>query len=419
MNYPILLTPDGKYEAVLHNAYNIVVDDELLTTSTGYETLSFLISNNDPKRRLLNNERIIEVQGRRYIIRIIDDVKNNSNICTVTCDALWYDLTDGDLKHLMHIDAPSIDARTAVEQQLEGTGWTVGVVDTPGLRPRHTADDRETSLYNLRQISDNYRGDLLFDTVNKTVSLLANLGTRHQTVFCYKKNTSKIRRTVDTRNLFTRFTLVGKDADGNDVTISDINGGKDYVENYEWYDRCKLPRKLKWHRVVDDRWSNKENMLEYMTGWLEEFSKPVASYELNVSLFEVSPNLGDYVYVMDSDLNIQGWLRVVSRKKNILEPHSSTVQLETSKKTIVTAIVTPATISQQVQQTVSEQFETGATMPVGVEDAFMVYKNGRWQSASMIASEGDVMQYVNGQWTASGILGDINSIIDDLNGEVL
>ena len=488
MNYPILLTPDGRYQAILQNAYNIIVEDEILTTSSGYETLTFLMSNKDKKRQLLGNERMVEVQGRRYVIRVIEDLKNNSNVCTVTCDALWYDLNDGELKYLMHADpedmtgsfkylgnrilqpqepamsgndvkelqkylnslgyscgdedgvfgnetengvknferdveikqdgivdalfvealglkvfgqSAKITSYRAVAQQLEGTGWNVGVVNVEESRPAHTSIARETSLFNLRQISGNFGGDLFFDTAKQTVSLLSNMGIKHQEIFRYEKNTVSIKRTVDTRNLFTRFTLIGKDADGNDVTVSEINDGKDYVENYSWYDMMGLPRKLKCYQKTDDRWSDKQNMLDYMNRWIDVYSKPVVGYELDVSLFQISPNLGDYVYVYDKELGISGWLRVVSRKKNVLQPQSSTVQLEATKKTIVESIVTSTATSQSVQEIVS-----GVITP----DMELKLPHG---------TEGWVMQYVGGSWKASNVLGDIGSILDSLNGEVL
>lgn len=401
MDYPILLTPDGRYLAILHRAYNIIVEDEILTTSNGYETLTFDLSNNDKKRYLLGNEQMVQVQGRRYVIRLIEDVKNNSNVCTVTCDAAWYDLNDGELKYLMHTDETTIDAQTSVQQQLDGTGWTVGTVDVGGTRPRHTSENRETSLYNLRQIKSNFGGDLYFDTLNFTVSLLADMGVRHQKIFCYEKNTTSIKRTVDTRNLFTRFTLIGKDSDGNDVTIESINDGKDYVENYDWYDRTGLPRKIKWYKKSDDRYSNLENMKAYMESWLKTYSQPVISYELSVSMFELAPNLGDYVYVYDKDLGIGNWLRIVSRKKNVLQPHLSTVQLEAVKKSIVETIVSGTSQTQSIQQVVSDVVtsEGELRLPAGTED---------W-----------IMQYKGGKWKASNILGDINSILDAINGEVI
>lgn len=401
MDYPILLTPDGKYMAILNHAYNIMVEDELLTTANGYETLTFNISNYDKKRHLLANERMVQVQKRRYVIRLIEDLKNNSSICTVTCDAAWYDLNDGELKYLMHTDETTIDAPTSVAQQLEGTDWTIGTVDVGGTRPKHTSNSQETSLYNLRQIKGNFGGDLFFDTLNFKVSLLANMGVRHQKIFCYEKNTTSIKRTIDTRNLFTRFTLIGKDSEGNDVTIDSINDGKNYVENYEWYDRMGLPRKIKWYKKTDDRYSNLENMKAYMESWLTTYSQPVIGYELSVSMFELAPELGDYVYVYDKDLGIGGWLRIVSRKKNILQPHLSTVELESTKKTIVETIVSNTSTGQNTQQIIDNVITSDGEikLPPGTED---------W-----------VMQYKNGKWKASNVLGDINQILDNINGEEL
>lgn len=452
MDYPILLTPDGKYLTILNHAYNVIVEDQILTTSDGYETLTFMISNHDKKRHLLCNERLVQVQRRRYVIRVIEDLKNNSNVCTVTCDAAWYDLNDGELKYLMHTDNTTITAEEAVAQQLEGTDWEVGTVDVAGTRPKHTSETKDTSLYNLRQIKGNYGGDLFFDTLNYTVSLRANLGARHQKIFCYEKNTTSIKRTVDTRDLFTRFSLIGKDADGNDVTVADINGGKDYVENFDWYESMGLPKKIKWCQKTDDRYSNKENMLEYMKSWLNVYSKPVISYELAVSMFELSPELGDYVYVYDKDLNIGGWLRIVSRKRNILQPHLSTVQLESTKKSIVSSIVTSTTTSQQVQDVVTQITtpDSQLKLPPGTEDWIMQYKKGAWKAQPVEGgilplgtdgyvmiyddgwkslpvqgnilprgAEGYVLQYNNGLWAATNVIGNINSILDALNGEVL
>lgn len=401
MDYPILLAPDGKYQAILNNAYNILVEDEILSADGGYETLTFNLSNTDRKRHFLANERLVQVQGRRYVIRLIEDLKNNSNICTITCDAVWYDLNDGELRYLMHTDDTTIDAATAVSQQLEGTDWSIGVVDVDGTKPKHTDENKETSLYNLRQIKSNFGGDLFFDTLNFKVSLLANMGVRHQKIFCYEKNTTSIKRTVDTRNLFTRFTLIGRDADGNDLTIAPINDGLDYVENYDWYDQMGLPRKIKWYKNTDDRYSDIENMKEYMESWLKTYSQPVIGYELSISMFELAPNLGDYVYIYDKDLGIGGWLRIVSRKKNILQPHLSTVQLESTKKTIVETIVSNTVTSGMVEDAVSGGIVDNAQLklPPGTED---------W-----------IMQYKDGKWKASNILGDINRILDQINGEEL
>ena len=117
-------------------------------------------------------------------------------------------------------------------------------------------------------------------------------------------------------------------------------------------------------------------------------------------MFEVSPNLGDYVFVLDKELGINGWLRVVSRKRNILEPYLSTVQLEASQKSIVDTIVSTAATSQDAYNAVATVMtpDNDLKLPHGTENY--------------------VMQYLNGAWRASNVIGDLNRILDELNGEV-
>lgn len=443
MNYPIVINFEGKYEAVLDKAYNIMLQDELLTSGSGYETLTFCISNHDKKRKFLMNEKGVELDGRTYTIKMIEDLKNGSNVCTVTCDAGWYDLNDGELKDLVYADrvtgTPSelitnelagvtgiLVPRTPAElltYQLAGTGWTIGKITVTGGIKSEASQGVETVLHNLREICTRFGGDLYFDTKKKKVSLLANMGRKHQKIFCYEKNTSSIKRTIDTRDLFTRFTLIGKDADGNEVTVAKINDGKDYVENYSWFDKIGMPRKIKWYKKTDDRYSDKPNMLEYMTNWLAQYCKPVIGYELNLSLFEFTPSLGDYVFVYDKDLGIAGWLRVYSRKKNILQPHLSTVQLEAVKKTIVESIVSTS-VDVAKTETQIENITADTILPAGTEDWIMQYEGGKWKAQPIVGAvlpigmRGDVLQYDGHDWVASNVIGDINSVLDSINKEV-
>ena len=394
MKYPILLTSDGRYQTILNHAYNIIIEDEILSTSGGYETLTFNISNDDARRYDLKNERMVEVDKRVFVIRLLEDVKGDLNICTVTCDALWYDLNDGELRYLMHTEsAETLDATTAISDQISNTDWHLGTINITSTRERRTADEKQTSLYNLRQIASIYGGELKFDTQGRSVSLLADMGERHQEIFCYEKNTTSIKRSIDTRSLYTRFTLKGKDG----ITISSINDGVEYLENYSWYDNMILPRKIKSYEKQDDRFTNSSSMKEYMEQWLDVYSKPIISYELSVSLFDFTPNLGDYIFVYDRDMKLGDWLRVMSRKRNILQPHLSTIELESTKKTIVETIVSNTITTTEVQE--AQVNGNQVLLPEG--------------------EEGYVMQYKSGKWKATNIIGDINKVLDSINGEEL
>ena len=317
----IILTPDEKVEDIIDKAYDIVVKAEMLTRTNGYETLEFKIPFNYSKRELLFNEKRIEVDGRRYIIKLIDDSKASQNITTINCDATWYDLADGEL--LNHKSTAKFTARAAIEEQLRGTGWTCGVCEIETTH-QFTLNENNTRLYNLRYIHNLFGGDMWFDTKNKTVNLYSVMGRKTENIFKYNRNLSDIKRTIDTRNLITRLTMTGKDG----MDISEVNGGIPYVENYGYYDQLGMPRVLKNYEKEDNRFTNKAYMKWYMEQWLEQYSFPAVTYQITPSIVNKSVQLGDYIYVIDSQLGLEKWLRILALEENKGEPWKSKYTLE-------------------------------------------------------------------------------------------
>lgn len=360
MNYPILLDDNEKYLAILQNAYDIIIEDEMLSEDGGFETLSFKISGDDSKRQLIRNERLVEVQGRIYVIRVIDDSKSSTNVCSVQCDALWYELANGELKGGGWQNLNEITPKEAIDYQLEGTGWTC----------ESDSDERililypyaETVLYNLRVIARTYRGLMWFDTKNKKVVFKKDLGTIHQKIFCYERNVSSIKRVVDTRDMYSRFMLISnkqkKDGTTERIDISEINDGKPYVENYDWYDNRGMPRKVRFYQKEDNRFSVKENMLNYMTDWLAQHSKPLISYEISVSLLGIIPAVGDRMFAKDNDLSIKHWLTVIATKRNILQPELSVITFQNSQKSVIENIVSNTLNIEELRNEITTLKET-------------------------------------------------------------
>jgi len=317
----IVLTKNGKVEDIIDKAYDVIVKKEMLTRTNGYETLEFKIPFNYSKRDLLFNERRIEVDDRRYIIKVIDDSKSSKNITTISCDATWYDLSDGEL--LDHKSTAKFTARAAIDEQLAGTGWTSGVVEIETTH-QFTLSEKNTRLYNLRYIHKLFGGDMWFDTKNKTVNLYSNMGKKTKNIFKYTRNISEIKRTIDTRNLITRFTMYGKDG----VDISEVNDGKPYVENYGYYDQLGIPRVLKSYETQDDRFTNTAYMKWYMEEWLTQYAYPTVTYQITPSVISASVELCDYIYVIDNQLGLKKWLRILATEENKGEPWKSKYTLE-------------------------------------------------------------------------------------------
>ena len=376
----IVLDAEDKIEDIIDKAYDVVVKTEMLTRTNGYETLEFKIPFNYAKRDLLFNERHIEVDDRRYIIKVVDDSKAASNVTTITCDATWYDLADGEL--LDHKSVAKFTARAAIDEQLVGTGWTSGIVEIETMH-QFTINEKNTRLYNLRYVHKVFGGDMWFDTKHKQVHLYNQMGVRTNNIFKYERNVAEIRRTIDTRELITRYTLIGKD----DVVISEINDGIPYVENYGYYDQMGLPRVLKSYEQKDDRFTNTAYMKWYMEQWLLQHAFPIVTYQITPAVTKEEPQLGDYIFVIDEQLQLQKWLRILAMEENKSERWKTKYTLENVFSDISDLLNDEtATLSSSNVGSSEQQFENMSPFNLLLNssgDDGMSY----WQSAGFVVDE--------------------------------
>lgn len=321
MNFPILLDDERKPYAILENAFDVFIKDQLMNDSNGQETLEFKLPFNDPKREILNNEDKILCLGREYVIRLIDDDKTDTFISSFMCEATWYDIFDGD--PLVNIELKTVDARSCMEFILKGSGWTVGIVE-PIERRTLKSEEPISRLQALRSIPKLYDGELQFDTSNRVVDLLNGVGVDREILISYEKNMDSIKRVIDSRELLTRIYVYG----ANNLSIREVNNGIEYVEDYSYFDKIGKPRAIKATVKNDDRFTNPNSLMDYGRSLLDEFSWPKFSYEVKVNLIGIMVNLGDNIVVYDKDLGIKGYMRIVKRTINVLALEQSEVQLD-------------------------------------------------------------------------------------------
>jgi len=322
---PVVLDSNGAWEAVLENAYNIVVTSEI----NGEDTLSFNIPYRDTKREYIDSEKKIQIVDDIYKVRTITDIKDSEgNLATeVYAEAEFYDLTFSVRKEEYKFDAET--AEVAMAYALEGTEWSVGTVNVKTKRTWTSTEKNALSI--LRSIADLHGGDLVFDCPNRLVHLLSVNGKDSGALFAYKKNMKSIKRVVDTRSLVTRIYAIG--ADG--LTFADINNGKPYIENYTYSSDIRIT-------TLDcSSFTNPYQMKEYAEMRLAEYCKPSISYVLNAMDLSVltgyeheSWSLGDYVHVEDKDLGLSVTTRVVRREYNLQEPWNTVLELSTTLKNL-------------------------------------------------------------------------------------
>ncbi len=317
----IVLDEDEKTEAILENAYDILITSEV----NGADTLSFKLPFSDSKREYLANEKRIKISNEVYSIRMITDEKDNEGkiITSVYGESSFYDLAFSPKKEIKDFNAET--ALTPLTYALEGTGWEVGTVDVPSLRTWQCSEKNALAI--LRQTQAMHGGDLIFDSIGKLVHLLNFGGKDSGALFTYRKNMKSIQKVMDTRELITKLYAIGKDG----MTFSSINDGKDYVEDYSFSSEVRVS-------ILDcSNFTNPYQMLEYTEERLQLYAKPRVSYVVSAMDLSVLTgyeheawNLGDIVIVEDKELHISIKTRVIRREYNVREPWNTVLELSTT-----------------------------------------------------------------------------------------
>lgn len=339
---PVVLDENGAWEAILENAYDIIVTGEI----NGEDTLTFSIPFRDSKRKYLENEKKIQIVDDVYKVRTITDVKDSTGntVTQIYAEAEFYDLTFSVRKEEKKFDAETADV--AMAYALADTEWSVGTVNVTSKRTWTSTEKNALSI--LRSIANLHGGDLVFDCPNRLVHLLTVNGKDSGALFAYKKNMKSIERVVDTRSLVTRLYATG----ANGMTFADINGGKPYLEDFTYSKEVRIT-------TLDcSSFTTPYQMKEYTAMRLAEYCKPSVSYVLNAMDLSVLTgyeheawNLGDYVRVEDKDLGLSVTTRIVRREYNLQEPWNTVLELSTTLKNLGSSVSSIDTIADALEGT--------------------------------------------------------------------
>jgi phage minor structural protein len=371
---PVVLAANGAWEAVLENAFDIIVTGEV----NGAEVLEFKLPWGDGKRAALDNEKSVQIVNDIYRIRTLSDEKSTdgSTLTTVYAEAAFYDLAFSAEKQPIEFnaDTPDVPMRYA----LEGTGWSVGTVNVSTLRTWQSTEKNALAI--LRAVQNIHGGDLVFDSANRLVHLLTFSGKESGALFAYRKNLNSIKRVVDTRSLITRLFAYGKD----NMTFASINGGKEYVEDFTYSGEVRVS-------TLDlSNFSNPYQMLEYTRMRLAEYAKPRVSYVL--SAMDLSTltgyeheawELGDIVTVDDRDLHLTIRTRIVRRQYNLQEPWQTVLELSSKLRELGDA--PKETIADQLAQSDLVQQEIRDMVPFNhlrnsrADDGFAYWQNSGFE----------------------------------------
>lgn len=228
----------------------------------------------------------------------------------------------------------------------EGTGWTVG---TCTVTKRRTIDIEEatTAWGVLQSCLSTYRCECEIDTLQKRISIYAQIGRDRGCYFVEGLNLRKLTATSDTYEFYTRIIPIGKDG----ITIEWLHG-KEYLENYQY------SSKVKTYTWKDERYTNTTSLMEDAEAKLEELSKPYKVYAADVvDLAKANPEykdildfgIGDTVMMVSKHTRMREKQRIVKIVEYPETPEKNTVELSNTTKTFA-----------EVQKTETELAKTEA-----------------------------------------------------------
>ena len=333
-----------QYAGELTNAYDIIIDEEI----NGENTLTFKLPINDPKRKEMGDEpveMVAEIANRRYIIREATDERGDGGkvYTQFKAEAFFYELRDF---KVINVELQQTTAYNAITQVLKNSlpacGWTLARCDIASTKLRDIKFEWKSVLGCLRDIVDTWGGELIFDDVNKEISLITAQGQDNGVRFYYSKNLKKVVRNVNTYELVTRLYPYGKGG----LTIKSVNNNVEYIEDMTWVNALNLRNKIRVGQWKDEAYIYPQNLLDDAKVILADSSKPQISYVIEVQDLSLlsgheheSFYLGDTVYTVDKDLlSTEVKSRIVRRSYNVRQPWKTVVELSQPKKMLSDAM---------------------------------------------------------------------------------
>ncbi|PVE16851.1 hypothetical protein DDA98_06235 [Clostridium perfringens] len=286
--------------------------------ATGDKKLSFSLPKEDKFYNLIEEEGYIETKEAEFVIKARDV-------------SIYYTRFDCVL-NLEELEANIFDRFESVEQTITnalnlaivGTGWTV---KSNTLKKKRTVRcTNKNALEIVQEIKKTYRVDIVFNTLEKKIEVYEKLGEDKGAYFIDSLNLTALQVQSDSYKFATRIIAEGKD----NLTFEDINGGKNYVENFQYSKKIKT---IYWK---DERYTVKESLLEDARAKLEEISKPFTSYNASVlNLAELNPkyksildySLGDTITLLSKSNKVRDKQRIVKIVEYPQDHSRDTVEL--------------------------------------------------------------------------------------------
>jgi phage minor structural protein len=351
--YIEIKTADGKISAFLSPKADGLKDVYVDCRLNGESTLEFQLPATSEKLAELTPECQIWAGGRVYsllkddAIDIVRD-ENNKLWAKVMAVERWMDL-DYQFPEPYICNDPTITnpadltviivgggtdlsggryavgtAGHALYAVLNGSGWSVGTVDVPGIHDLEM--EKASRLELIKQIQEIWGGYLVWDSINKTVSLRSGDIWQPYNGFQirYKKNLKHITRTQSNK-IYTKIYPFGHD----NLDIASVNGGMKYITNYSYTSRTYVG--IYKNQDIYDA----QELKDKATAELALNCRPRYNYKVKIADLRTLPEynhedftVGDMADVIDPDVSPDSPRpRILRHRYNLFQPWNCEIEL--------------------------------------------------------------------------------------------
>ena len=315
-------TPLGILTNKTHmSAYNITLTSKVNETPS----LSFDI----PLGGLIDNNRtelLIKHKNDYFVIKNISMTSGDTSSVTVNAEHIACELKGIAVSYFEDLIGESTEnmwetviTNCSMPEVIRNRYiFETNIVDTY----RYLSGEDEKSVYeHLIDIAEQFEACLLFATdANGIIHIKLLYGDIDRGKFIRKgKNLKQLNLNCSTDSLFTKVTpLGGTDDNGLELTIMDVNNGKSYITNYDYY----LAKGMTAEEIQNNPLCNQEcvyrntdvidaeELLRLGQQELDRLSKPTLSgtiEAIDLNVFEgglyLSPILCEKIIVIDKDIN--------------------------------------------------------------------------------------------------------------------
>ena len=282
-------------------------------------------------------EGYIETKEQNFVIK---EIAERSDCYEITC------FQDVEVFQIFH--KQKTYATKSVDFMLNDllpSGWQL--INKADARKRTVTGNDIDGYELIQKIVKTFEVEIIFDNKKKTLTVGNELMQDIGTYFTKELNLQEIFLTSESHELITRIIPIGND----NLGIESVNNGKNYIENTT---NSKKIKTLYWE---DNRYTNVQSLFEDAQKKLDQLSKFKRTYETKVIDLSktlqykfLQANIGDLVYLINSDTKTKEKFRITKLKRYINDTLKNEITLGNKIDDLVTD-------EQKLKQVFSENWE--------------------------------------------------------------